>query len=301
MADKKISQLTALSAANLAPSTDVLAVVDTSATETKKIVAQDLVNGVLNVASAVGIGTTSPSFNLQVNGSTGIAITGMAGVTTSAIYIPTGGILGDNLGTFEVRNAGGTSSELRLSSRGNTTFFTGGSGDLGTGTEKVRITSGGDFAVGTTTVTDARINLVAASGQWGIKCFNAGSGSQDLIAFNISGGGTSVGAITTNGTNTTYGTSSDQRLKENIVSAPESGDDVDAINVVSYKWKSNGSETKYGLIAQELISVAPDAVQQGDDGEEIEKTWGVDYSKLVPMLVKEIQSLRARVAALESA
>ncbi len=67
MADKKISQLTALSAANLAPSTDVLAIVDTSATETKKIVAQDLVNGVLNVASAVGIGTSSPAYKLDVN------------------------------------------------------------------------------------------------------------------------------------------------------------------------------------------------------------------------------------------
>ena len=40
---------------------------------------------------------------------------------------------------------------------------------------------------------------------------------------------------------------------------------------------------------------------QGDDGDDIEKTWGVDYSKLVPMLIKEIQQLRARVAALESA
>lgn len=68
MADKKISQLTALAAANLAPSTDVLAIVDTSATETKKIVAQDLINGVLNVASAVGIGTASPAYKLDVNG-----------------------------------------------------------------------------------------------------------------------------------------------------------------------------------------------------------------------------------------
>ena len=68
MADKKISQLTALSAANLAPSTDVLAIVDTSATETKKIVAQDLINGVLNVASAVGIGTASPAGKLHVAG-----------------------------------------------------------------------------------------------------------------------------------------------------------------------------------------------------------------------------------------
>lgn len=69
MADKKISQLTALSAANLAPSTDVLAIVDTSATETKKILAQDLINGVLNVASAVGIGTSSPTTKLDVLGS----------------------------------------------------------------------------------------------------------------------------------------------------------------------------------------------------------------------------------------
>jgi hypothetical protein len=69
MADKKISQLTALSAANLAPSTDVLAIVDTSATETKKIAAQDIVNGVLNVASAVGIGTASPgAYRLNVQG-----------------------------------------------------------------------------------------------------------------------------------------------------------------------------------------------------------------------------------------
>lgn len=66
MADKKISQLTALSAANLAPSTDVLAIVDTSATETKKIVAQDLINGVLNVASAVGIGRTPSGYTLDI-------------------------------------------------------------------------------------------------------------------------------------------------------------------------------------------------------------------------------------------
>lgn len=167
-------------------------------------------------------------------------------------------------------------------------------------TERARITSGGNFCVGTTGINDAKINLVAATGQWGIKCFNAGSGSQDLIAFNISGGGTSVGAITTNGTNTTYGTSSDQRLKENIVDAPSASDDIDAIQVRSFNWKVNKSHQKYGMIAQELMTVAPDAVLAGDDGEEVERTWGVDYSKLVPMLVKEIQSLRARVAQLES-
>ena len=50
------------------------------------------------------------------------------------------------------------------------------------------------------------------------------------------------------------------------------------------------------MVAQELQSVAPEAVSQGETEEDM---MGVDYSKLVPMLVKEIQSLRARVAQLE--
>tara|TARA_R100000664_G_scaffold15890_1_gene24602 strand:+ start:558 stop:716 length:159 start_codon:yes stop_codon:yes gene_type:complete len=50
------------------------------------------------------------------------------------------------------------------------------------------------------------------------------------------------------------------------------------------------------MVAQELNDVAPDACSIPDDPDEIA---GVDYSKLVPMLVKEIQSLRARIAKLE--
>ncbi len=50
------------------------------------------------------------------------------------------------------------------------------------------------------------------------------------------------------------------------------------------------------MVAQELLEVAPDAVTQGDTPDDM---MGVDYSKLVPMLIKEIQSLRQRVAQLE--
>ena len=64
----------------------------------------------------------------------------------------------------------------------------------------------------------------------------------------------------------------------------------------SFDWKVNNSHQKYGLVAQELLSVAPDAVAQGDTEEDM---MGVDYSKLVPMLIKEIQSLRKRVTDLE--
>jgi len=110
-------------------------------------------------------------------------------------------------------------------------------------------------------------------------------------------GGSLVGSITHTTTSTAYNTSSDYRLKENIVDAPSASDDIDAIQVRSFDWKADGSHQKYGMVAQELQTVAPEAVSEGATEEEM---MGVDYSKLVPMLVKEIQSLRARVAQLET-
>ena len=50
------------------------------------------------------------------------------------------------------------------------------------------------------------------------------------------------------------------------------------------------------MVAQELQTVAPEAVHEPEDADTM---MGVDYSVLIPMLIKEIQSLRARVADLE--
>jgi len=110
--------------------------------------------------------------------------------------------------------------------------------------------------------------------------------------------GTEAGRILVNNAGTTqYITSSDQRLKENIADADDAGSKIDAIQVRKFDWKADSSHQDYGMIAQELQVVAPEAVAGDADSEEV---MGVDYSKLVPMLVKEIQSLRARVAQLES-
>jgi hypothetical protein len=119
----------------------------------------------------------------------------------------------------------------------------------------------------------------------------------DGRVINFRKAGSFVAGIDVTSTTVTYNTSSDQRLKSNIVDAPSASDDIDAIQVRSFDWKVDGSHQKYGMVAQELVTVAPSAVSQPEDPEEM---MGVDYSKLVPMLVKEIQSLRARVAQLES-
>jgi hypothetical protein len=110
------------------------------------------------------------------------------------------------------------------------------------------------------------------------------------------GADNSVGTISSTVSGTAYNTASDARLKENIADAEDAGVKVDAIQVRQFDWKADGSHQDYGMVAQELVEVAPEAVTGEPDGEEM---MGVDYSKLVPMLVKEIQSLRARVHALE--
>jgi len=108
---------------------------------------------------------------------------------------------------------------------------------------------------------------------------------------------TEVGSIKANNSSTTFNTSSDARLKENIANAQDAGELIDAIQVRQFDWIIDGEHQRYGMVAQELNTVAPEAVSEGETEEDM---MGVDYSKLVPMLIKEIQSLRARVADLES-
>jgi len=116
----------------------------------------------------------------------------------------------------------------------------------------------------------------------------------DLHQFRCAG--VAVGSISVTGSATAYNTSSDARLKHDIVDAPEASSLIDALQVRSFKWNADNSEQRYGFIAQELLEVAPEAVSQQADPDGM---MGVDYSKLVPMLVKELQSVRARLAELE--
>ena len=157
----------------------------------------------------------------------------------------------------------------------------------------------GELIVGNTVVPSASAGGAAfdpnTNGRAILKLGTTSTANQGLAEFFNPNG--QVGGITTNGSATAYNTSSDQRLKENIADADDAGSKIDAIQVRKFDWKADGSHQDYGMVAQELQTVAPEAVSAPDDPEEM---MGVDYSKLVPMMLKEIQSLRARVAQLES-
>jgi hypothetical protein len=108
--------------------------------------------------------------------------------------------------------------------------------------------------------------------------------------------GTTIGSITQSGTTAVlYNITSDQRLKTNVVDAPSGN--IDDIKIRSFDWITDGNHQTYGLVAQELLGVAPYAVHQPKNSEEM---MAVDYSKLVPMMIKEIQDLKARLTTLEN-
>jgi len=162
----------------------------------------------------------------------------------------------------------------------------------------MRIQANGVLLVGTTTQggVDGWTLYPAGSGAAPLQVFNK-SNTNSTIAFNFEVNSSTVGQITYLSTGTNYTSISDERLKENITNADDAGSLVDSIQVRKFNWKVDGSSQDYGVIAQELVKVAPVAVSVPENPEDM---LGVDYAKLVPMLIKEVQSLRARVAALES-
>ena len=171
-------------------------------------------------------------------------------------------------------------------------WFTAPSGTAGnaiTFTQAMTLDASGNLLVGNTSANGVGWTL-NPNGSGQIR--SSGTGAQDKIQFANSNG--VVGAITTTGSVTAYNVTSDQRLKENIQDAASASSLIDSLQVREYNWKSDGTHQRYGFIAQELVTVAPEAVHQPADPEEM---MAVDYSKLVPMLVKEIQSLRKRLAA----
>jgi hypothetical protein len=192
---------------------------------------------------------------------------------------------------------------LWLSDTGTRTFGIQASGsnlvfrDESAATERMRIDASGNLLVGCTALNAQRGFAVQEGPATNVQImhnYQEASGTTYAQFLYATG---AIGSITQSGTTAVlYNTSSDQRLKENIADADDAGSKIDAIQVRKYDWKADGSHQDYGMIAQELQVVAPEAVSGDPDSDEM---MGVDYSKLVPMMLKEIQSLRARINTLE--
>ena len=156
--------------------------------------------------------------------------------------------------------------------------------------------TGGGYSSGFTVITNAS----TVNGALYIARRSAASATY----VNFATQGTSTGSITTDGTTTTYNTTSDYRLKTVICPVADAGQRIDALHPIEYKWNADGSRTR-GFLAHQFQEVyagsvtgTKDAVDS--DGKPVYQQMQASTSEVIADLVAEIQSLRARVAALES-
>jgi len=165
----------------------------------------------------------------------------------------------------------------------------------------------------------ARIVLQERAGKW--------------ISF-VNGTPVHYGTISVSGSGVSYGSNSDHRLKENITNLTNATDRLKQLSPKRFNFINNPTVTTDGFLAHEVQDIVPEAVTGTFNGSE---TFGnvvdadgvivqenvnsdfeisegqtfvevkvepmyqqIDQSKLVPLLVKTIQELEARITALES-
>jgi hypothetical protein len=197
-------------------------------------------------------------------------------------------------------------------------WFTAPSGTAGnniTFAERMRITSGGDFLVGTTSNPgDYKIRASSSASGAAISTSSTtatvldlqpnsdGTGQVAVVVYSQSAAAERL-KIFSNGnvqnTNNSYGALSDIKIKENIVDATPKLEKLNQVRVVNFN--IIGSEQKQiGVVAQELEQIFPSMVDESPDRDAEGNNLGtttksVKYSVFVPMLIKAIQELKAEL------
>lgn len=182
--------------------------------------------------------------------------------------------------------------------------------------ERMRITSGGTLLLNgaTSNPTGATTSLYTDSANNAAEGITikspATSGNRFMIGF-YNNANSKVGDIVYNGTSTAYNTTSDYRLKENVVAVTDGITRIKQLNPSRFNFIGNTGTTVDGFLAHEVQSVVSEAVtgdHNGVDDSGNPVYQSIDQSKLVPLLtaalqeaIAKIETLETKVAALEAA
>lgn len=173
-------------------------------------------------------------------------------------------------------------------------------------TERFRMTAGGNLLIGTTADDGSANGFSLLPGANSVMRVTSGAGARTNVAF-YKVGGTLVGSIATSDTATTYATSSDYRLKRDLVALDgvTAAEKLRALRPLMGRFANEASSApeRPMFLAHEYAEVAPHAVNGVKDGEAMQSA---QYDPLSPVftaaivdLLDEVAALKARVAALE--
>jgi hypothetical protein len=223
---------------------------------------------VLDTSGNVGIGTSSPSGRLAV------AATGGAGL-----------IVGQSNDNFYAST--------------NHRFY-----DLSYTNERARIDSSGNLLVGTTAnIYTSRLNVKSSGDNNAAQFYRQGTTSASaIVIFNSNSGGTETLKSYIDTVSGLLVTTSDERLKENIVGIGYGLQQISALRPVSFEWINGDGKTNLGFIAQEVETVIPEAVTTLDESmsKSIDNQKMLDKDTLIPVLVKAIQEQQALITQLQA-
>jgi hypothetical protein len=247
-------------------------------------------------------------------------------------------------GLFTVSGSGITNHINSTSGAGGINFYESGSGrfslrslngsaglafyDSFNGSERMRIDSSGRLTVGNSSalslgVIGSKFNGSTENGIV-VETTRDATGST-FIRFNDSDSA-AIGSIYQNGASTVlYATSSDYRLKENVVYDFDALSRLNQLKPARFNFIADADTTVDGFLAHEVQDIVPEAImgthnevevwkegeelpegvsvgdnKTDEDGNTIPVHQGIDQSKLVPLLVKAVQELSAKVEALEA-
>ena len=240
----------------------------------------------------VGINTDSPDMLLTVDGKTGGAST----INLARFYTSKGQSDAAYLQIQGVRHPTSTVQRIVLDA------FNG----AGSNVSLIFQQGGGNVLIGTTSSDPigARSSGFAYDNSFGIRLRStatqmnlqlASSSGTNIQFWTDNGANVAAGSISSTGAVTSYNVTSDYRLKEDFKDL-KGLDKVLSIKIYDYKWK-NSENRMDGVIAHELQEILPYAVYGEKDAEDMQ---GVDYSKLVPIMLKAIQEQQAQIEELKA-
>jgi len=253
----------------------------------------------------VGIGNTSPSYKLSLQDSGNFEIH-LLKTSVADAWVR-------NIGNMDIAAASGGAT-------GQLITFSNGANYAGL-TERMRITGSGQLLVGTTSLYGSSNALLhinvdkVATGGGAVMSECTGTG--DVFHYHFRNGNGGVGGIKTTSSSSAFVTSSDYRLKENIDYTFDATSRLKQLKPCRFNFTVDESNTLLdGFLAHEVSSIVPEAIHGTKDATKVQDVFdsdgvktgtetvpdyqGIDQSKLVPLLVKTIQELEARITALES-